>query len=49
MVLAWRIVGNEFRSSLAGRASDEIARLCDFDEWEKAVQAFADKHSQAEP
>src|SRR5262245_54295315 len=37
MVLAWRIVGNEFRSELSGRASEEIARLCDFDEWEKAV------------
>src|SRR5262249_26484891 len=43
MVLAWRIVGNEFQSELAGRASEEIARLCDIDEWEKAVEAFAGK------
>ena len=41
MVLAWRIVGNEFRSSMAGRASEAISRLCDFDEWENAVMAFA--------
>jgi hypothetical protein len=43
MVLAWRIVGNEFRQELAGRASQEIAKLCDFDEWEKAVEAFDDR------
>ena len=43
MLLAWRIVGNEFRSALASRASEEIARLCDVDEWEKAVEAFAGK------
>jgi hypothetical protein len=42
MVLAWRIVGNEFRSDLSRRASEEIAKLCDFDEWEKAVEAFAE-------
>jgi len=40
MVLAWRIVGNEFRQELARRASKAIARLGDFDEWEKAVEAF---------
>lgn len=40
MVLAWRIVGNEFRSELAGRACEEIALLCDVDEWENAVAAF---------
>ena len=38
--MAWRIVGNEFRQELARRASKEIAKLCDFDEWEKAVEAF---------
>ena len=41
MVLAWRIVGNEFRSSMAVRASEAISGLCDIDEWEKAVTAFA--------
>ncbi|MGE3803357.1 MAG: DUF5063 domain-containing protein [Gemmataceae bacterium] len=40
MVVAWRIVGNEFRTTMASRASDEISRLCDIDEWEKAVEAF---------
>ena len=48
MVLAWRIVGNEFRAALARRASEEIARLCDVDEWEKAVEAFAGDQRQAE-
>ncbi|HEY1376615.1 MAG TPA: hypothetical protein VGF55_07465 [Gemmataceae bacterium] len=43
MVLAWRIVGNEFRPELAGRASEAIAWLCDVDEWENAVEAFAGK------
>src|SRR5262245_38854711 len=42
MVLAWRIVGNELRSQLSRRASEEIAKLCDYDEWEQAVEAFAD-------
>jgi hypothetical protein len=41
MVLAWRIVGNEFRRSMAERASEAISGLCDIDEWEKAVMAFA--------
>lgn len=49
MVLAWRIVGNEFRAALAGRASEQIALLCDLDEWEKAVEAFAGNQRQAEP
>ena len=44
MVLAWRIVGSEFRSELARRASDEIAMLCDVDEWENATEAFAGGH-----
>jgi hypothetical protein len=48
MVLAWRIVGNEFRPELARRASEEIARLCDIDEWERAVDAFSNP-STAEP
>jgi hypothetical protein len=42
MVLAWRIVGNEFRVELSSRASEEIAKLCDYDEWENAVEAFVD-------
>lgn len=41
MALAWRIVGNEFREELADRASDEILRLLDIDEWENAVSAFS--------
>jgi hypothetical protein len=41
MVLAWRIVGNEFRSELSRRASEQISLLCDIDEWENAVKAFA--------
>jgi hypothetical protein len=45
MVLAWRIVGNEFRPALARRASEEIARLCDVDEWERAVEAFHDSNT----
>src|SRR6516165_10497583 len=32
MVLAWRIVGNEFKAELAGRSSEAIALLCDIDE-----------------
>ena len=40
MVLAWRIVGNEFRNEMAQQVSDEIAMLCDIDEWEKAVEAI---------
>ena len=40
MVLAWRIVGNEFRSELARRASDSISMLCDIDEWEAATDPF---------
>jgi hypothetical protein len=42
MVLAWRIVGNEFKAELAGRASEAIALLCDIDEWERAVEAFTE-------
>jgi hypothetical protein len=41
MVLAWRIVGNEFRAELSQRASEAIASLCDIDEWERAVEVFA--------
>ena len=41
MVLAWRVVGNEFRAALSGQASEQIRRLCDIDEWENAVAAFA--------
>jgi len=41
MVLAWRIVGNEFKSELAAKASDAIFMHCDIDEWEKAVMGFA--------
>lgn len=43
MVLAWRIVGNEYRAELSGRASEaiRILCLCNFDEWENAVEAFA--------
>ena len=43
MVIAWRIVGNEFRLELAHRASEEIAQLCDIDEWQHAVEAFLRK------
>ena len=48
MVLAWRIVGNEFRSSMARRASEEIAKSCDIDEQEKSVEAFFGEQRQAE-
>jgi hypothetical protein len=40
MVLAWRIVGNEFKSEMGERASEAIALLCDIDEWERAVEAL---------
>lgn len=43
MVLAWRIVGNEFPGDAADRASREIYQLCDTDEWEHAVEAFSSK------
>ena len=44
MVLAWRIVGNEFRAELAHRASEAIAELRDIGgwDWECAVMAFDD-------
>jgi hypothetical protein len=42
MVLAWRIVGNEFKGELSQRASEEIGWLCDIDEWERAVEAIGD-------
>jgi hypothetical protein len=40
MVLAWRVVGNEFKAEMAARASEEISCLCDIDEWERAVEAI---------
>lgn len=43
MVLAWRIVGNEFKDEMAEMASNEISRLCDLDEWENATLAFRNK------
>ncbi len=43
MVLAWRIVRNEYKSEMAKRASDEIMLLCDVDEWEHATEAFFKK------
>lgn len=44
MVLAWRIVGNEYRTIMASIASDAISSLCDIDEWANAVSAFSDDH-----
>jgi len=40
-VLARRIVGNEFRSCASAQASEAISQLCDMDERENAVTAFA--------
>jgi hypothetical protein len=45
---AWRIVGSELRGELSRRATEEIARLCDVDEWEGAVEALANPGA-AEP
>ena len=41
MVLAWRIVGNEFCNDMASKATESIQALCDLDESEKATEAFA--------
>lgn len=49
MVLAWRIVGNEFRAAMGARASQAISRLCDIDEWENAVLAFASPAAEPGP
>ena len=51
MVLAWRIVGNEFRAELAHRASEAIAELRDIGgwDWERAVMALMGNQRPAEP
>ena len=41
MVLAWRIVGNEYKAEMASRATEAIEGLCDIDESEKATERFA--------
>ena len=40
MVLAWRIVGNEFKEEMAEIAAEQISFLCDIDEHEKATEAL---------
>lgn len=38
LVIAWRIVGNEYLDELGQRAAEEIFSLCDIDEAEKASE-----------